>query len=159
MSICSSSSFLLVVALLFDGESTPNPTGYRPPQLNACLNPGQTAIQCPLSTPTDHRDLTHVDVKANRGDVLCRFVLPCSFLFFPEPPSSSLSFSGSPLRIPFSRIDGNRLFHLLCNPEGSLLPRFVGNILLSFLRRAETGGEEEFNTTGPREAKKFSRVE
>ena len=70
---------MLVVTLLSDDESTPNPTGYRPPRLNACLNPGWTAIQCPLSTLTDHRDLTHVDVRANRGDVLFQFVLPHSF--------------------------------------------------------------------------------
>ena len=58
--------------------------------------------------------------------------------------------------LPFER---KSFLHLLRDPEGSPLPRFVGNVPLSFFRRAETGGKEEFNTTGPREAKKFSRVE
>ena len=70
----------------------------------------------------ESRASTHLDVIANRGDVLCRFVLPRSFLFFPEPPLSSSSFFGNPRRILFSRMNGNRFSISFAIPKVSSSP-------------------------------------
>ena len=47
-------------------------------------------------------------------------------LFFPEPPSSSSSFSGSPRRIPFSRMDGNHSSISFAIPKVLLFPDLSG---------------------------------
>ena len=74
-------SLQLVVTLLFDGVHTES-------------DRSRTAIQCPLNTPLP-TGLNHDGTEANRGDVLCRLVLPrsyCSFSSLPRLPRRSPDF-------------------------------------------------------------------